>query len=104
MAADNCGAGGDLRTPAPRTTKRTNTTVPFNDVEGTPAGVFHGGSFGVSGTPPGAQLEESCEASGLENHGAEPLRRGGGGLLWQEARLESDNTGPLANTSEDALA
>jgi len=38
------------------TTKRTNTAVPFNDVEGTPAGVFHGGSFGVSGTPPGARL------------------------------------------------
>ena len=45
------GAGGD--TCAAYDKKRTNTAA-NSELEFAPAGRFHGGSFGVSGTPPGA--------------------------------------------------
>jgi hypothetical protein len=47
------------------------------EFEFAPAGSFHGGSFGVSGTPPGARLVGR----------AKPLD-------WKARGEESDNTGP----------
>ena len=68
---DNRNERRGLRTMRPRaaiTTKRTNTAA-NSELEFAPAGEFHGGSFGVSGTPPGARQWMSCEASGLESQG-----------------------------------
>jgi len=45
------GAGCDTRAAYDK--KRTNTAA-NSELEFAPAGEFHGGSFGVSGTPPDA--------------------------------------------------
>jgi hypothetical protein len=62
------GAGGDwLHTRAANDKKNKHLC---KLVWFAPAGKFHGGSFGVSGTPPVCITYRSCEASGLEKSGA----------------------------------
>ena len=63
------GAGASVCTRAAYTTKKNKHRCQLGTGVRTRR-IFHGGSFGVSGTPPGARRHSPCEASGLEKPGA----------------------------------